>query len=79
MYKQNEKKDVKKEYIKAQARADDLAMKIMHRLNCIEIDRNPDEDNWDCIGTMNSICNKLETVLAEIETYQQIRCEESDD
>ena len=63
-----------KEYIKAQARADDLAMEIMHRLNCIEIYRNRSEDNWSCIGTLNSINSKLETVLEEIKRYEHVRC-----
>lgn len=67
--------DVKKQYIQAQAKMENLALQIMHAANCVKAFRNPAEDDWSSIGTVNSINEKLETVLAEIKAYEQIRCE----
>lgn len=67
--------DVKKQYIQAQAKMENLALQIMHAANCVKAFRNPVEDDWPSIGTVNSINEKLETVLAEIKAYEQIRCE----
>lgn len=67
--------DVKKQYIQAQAKMENLAMEILHTVNCIKIYRDSVEDDWPSIGTVNSINEKLETVLAEIKAYEQIRCE----
>lgn len=67
--------DVKKQYIQAQAKMENLALQIMHTANCVKAFRNPAEDNWLSIETANSINEKLEAVLTEIEAYKQIRCE----
>lgn len=67
--------NVKKQYIQAQAKMENLAMEILHTANCIKAFRNPVEDDWPSTGTVNSINEKLETVLAEIKAYEQIRCE----
>lgn len=67
--------NVKKQYIQAQAKMEDLAMQIMFTANCIKAFRNSEEDDWPSVGTVNYINEKLETVLAEIKAYEQIRCE----
>lgn len=67
--------DVKKQYIQAQAKTGNLALQIMHTANCVEAFRNPAEDDWPSIETVNSINKKLEAVLTEIEAYKRIRCE----
>lgn len=66
--------NVKKQYIQAQAKMENLAMEILHTANCIKIYRDSAEDDWPSVGTVNSINEKLEAVLNEIKAYEKIRC-----
>ena len=72
--------DARKEYLKAITAVSNLSMNISESIGCIEFFREKDTPPaWDSVGTMNSIVEKLKTVLDELENYERVVTEDGED
>lgn len=67
---------IKSDYLKAQAKADTLALEIMYNLDCVEAFRCREEDNFANLCELKDISEKLERLLGQVKSYHDKRVRE---